>query len=232
MPLNPIDITGQIIGNFEILSYYGYQEKKIGKDRKIRKQHFWVAKCLLCDKSKPMMKEHIKNQKACGCLLEAYRKKAIRPECWKNAQPIPITKLYKVYRGILNRCYNPKSRAYSYYGGRGITVCEEWKNDYEFFKTWAELNGYTEGKSIDRINNNKGYYPANCHWTTSDIQNINNRRNRWVNCYGVLMPVQHALPWAEVKMFAFYDRVKKGWTEEEALFTPKHCVPERFKSYN
>lgn len=87
------------------------------------------------------------------------------------------TVLYTLWGNIKYRCNNPKSKDYANYGGRGITICDEWANSYEAFHNWAIENGYREGLQIDRIDNNMGYSPDNCRWTTPKV-NSNNRRNR------------------------------------------------------
>lgn len=88
------------------------------------------------------------------------------------------SKLYYVWAEMIQRCTNPKHRRYEDWGGRGITICQEWQNDYSAFKEWALSNGYEEGLSIDRINNNKGYSPDNCRWATVKEQNLNKRKYR------------------------------------------------------
>jgi hypothetical protein len=90
-------------------------------------------------------------------------------------------RLYKVWDNMKARCYNPKHTSYYLYGGRGITICDEWKNNFASFAKWAYKNGYDEnapkGKcTIDRVDNNKGYSPDNCKWVTIG-QNLNNKRN-------------------------------------------------------
>ena len=90
-------------------------------------------------------------------------------------------KLYRVYYGIKQRCYNPK---YNIYGGRGIRMCEEWLNDYEAFKAWSLQNGYIEGHglSIDRVDSNKDYCPNNCQWVSLSFNsakaNMGRQKNR------------------------------------------------------
>lgn len=95
-------------------------------------------------------------------------------------------KLNNVYWKMKERCYNPKSLSYINYGAVGITMCDEWKNSYNEFKTWAENNGYKEdimpnGRNrltLDRIDNSKGYCPSNCRWVTQKEQQNNKRNNR------------------------------------------------------
>lgn len=92
-------------------------------------------------------------------------------------------RLYKVWQGIKTRCYNTHSNAYMLYGGRGIKMCEEWKDDYAMFKSWAYSNGYDENAergfcTIDRIDVDGDYSPTNCRWITMTEQCLNRRTNR------------------------------------------------------
>lgn len=89
------------------------------------------------------------------------------------------TRLYKLWSGMIQRCTNPNGDHYDNYGGRGIFVCNEW-NDFENFKNWALDNGYKEGLTIDRINNDDGYYPENCRWVDQITQQNNRRNNRYI----------------------------------------------------
>lgn len=84
-------------------------------------------------------------------------------------------RIYRIYNAMKNRCYNPNTPRYSDYGGRSITICDEWLDSFMSFYNWAINNGYDEKLSIDRINNNEGYSPSNCKWATAKEQNNNQR---------------------------------------------------------
>ena len=75
-----------------------------------------------------------------------------------------------------HRCTNPTSPGYKYYGGKGIKLCDEWQS-FIPFRDWARSNGYVEGLSIDRLDNDRGYEPANCEWVTR-VENIKRRHRR------------------------------------------------------
>lgn len=83
------------------------------------------------------------------------------------------SRLYSIWIGIKARCYNNKDTTYKYYGGKGINVCDEWKDDYLAFKNWALANGYEDNLTIDRKNSKQGYSPSNCQWITQS-ENIRN----------------------------------------------------------
>lgn len=87
------------------------------------------------------------------------------------------TKLDSTYGNMMKRCYNNKSQYYKDYGARGIDVCNEWRNNKKAFFDWAINNGYRDGLTIDRIDNNKGYYPDNCRWVDQSTQNENTRKS-------------------------------------------------------
>lgn len=86
--------------------------------------------------------------------------------------------IYRVYSGIVSRCYDTSNIAYKDYGGRGILLCEEWADSPKSFCEWAEQNGYKKGLFIDRIDVNKGYSPSNCRFVTPTESNRNTRKTK------------------------------------------------------
>lgn len=94
------------------------------------------------------------------------------------------TRIYSIYSKIIQRCYNKNSKLYKNYGYRGITMCDEWRNNFQAFYDWAMANGYTDKLSIDRIDNYKGYSPDNCRWLTPKEQGRNLRRSVYLTING------------------------------------------------
>lgn len=116
---------------------------------------------------------------SCGC----YRKENARTN--KHTHGGKGTRLYNIWRGMKTRCRNMKDKAYERYGGRGITICDEWANSFEAFRDWALANGYRDELTIDRKNNDGPYNPNNCRWATWDTQNNNRRINRKITYNGI-----------------------------------------------
>jgi hypothetical protein len=93
--------------------------------------------------------------------------------------------LHRVWAGMLSRCYNQNGSDYHKYGQRGISVCEEWRKDYLSFYYWGIGNGYCNGLTLDRKNNNGNYEPSNCRWATAQVQANNRRSNVYVTLFGL-----------------------------------------------
>lgn len=105
------------------------------------------------------------------------------------------SRLYHIWKSMKARCYNPKHESYYLYGGRGITICPEWRNSFEAFRDWAYSTGYNDKLSIDRIDNNGNYTPENCRWATPKAQARNRSTSRYINIGNISMTL---VEWAEI----------------------------------
>lgn len=128
-------------------------------------------------------------------------------------------RIYKIYIGIHSRCELPSHTNYNNYGGRGISVCDEWsgKDGFFYFYKWSMENGYTNKLSIDRIDNDKGYSPDNCKWSTTKEQIENRRCSISLEHKGKILPLSEIAKRENVKYQMLYSRIKKGYTLTDAL---------------
>lgn len=143
------------------------------------------------------------------------------------------SRLSEIFRSMKKRCYNTKSIQYEYYGGRGIRLCDEWNDrtiirisgigytkGFLAFKKWALKNGYQDNLSIDRIDVNGNYEPANCRWVTRQSQANNRRSNKYITYKG---KTQSLADWCrELKLdyIIIKERFRRKWTAEQAFETP------------
>ena len=131
------------------------------------------------------------------------------------------TRLYHIWCTMKARCLRPTSQKYERYGGRGITVCDEWRDDFTKFYDWAVSNGYRDDLSIDRINNDDGYYPENCRWATAEQQANNTSANRFIEYKGEKLTIRQASKKYGVEYRLLLRRLWRGWDVERAIETPK-----------
>lgn len=202
-----IDRAGQRFGRLTVI-------EEAGRDK--HRNVIWKCRCD-CGNESYVTTADLKKTKSCGCWnIDAIIQRNTRHGASKRGS---ITKLYKVWAAVKQRCTNPKNKAYKNYGGRGIKLCDEWL-EYEPFEEWAFENGYAEGLQLDRIDNNGSYSPDNCRFV-STLENSHNKRNNvWITIDG---KTALAVDWAKevgVDVEVIRKRLRKGWTPKEAVFAP------------
>lgn len=129
-------------------------------------------------------------------------------------------RLYAIWLRMRQRCNSPSDQKYSYYGGRGIRVCKEWNSDYSSFRSWALENGYSEGLTLDRIDNDGDYHPDNCRWATRKEQANNRRSNHVLTLNGETKTLSEWMDATGINSLTILRRIRSGWSVEDALTTP------------
>ena len=135
-------------------------------------------------------------------------------------------RLKSIYNGMRLRCYNENNVNYKYYGGKGVTICDEWLLSFENFFDWAINNGYNENLTIDRIDSEKEYSPYNCKWSTKKEQAYNRSMSVKLTLKGRTM---HMTEWAEelgIDKKTLSWRYRNGWSDEEILSNKKDIILE------
>ena len=201
-----LDLTGQRFGRYTVL------EKA---PKRASGGTYWVCKCD-CGNVREVSTAHLRrgDSKSCGCLRA--------DTCGQMFTTHGLSKhpLHKVWEAMLERCDYPNNKRYRNYGGRGITVCDEWRDDFKTFYDWSIAHGYAEGLTIDRIDVNGDYEPTNCRWVTWKDQSNNTTTNRYIT-YG--NKTQTLTQWSEelgINKTTLRDRLESGWSVEKAFTTP------------
>ena len=203
----PLDLTGERFGRLIVIERSN--NSKSGKTK-------WLCECDCGNRTVVFSTSLIRGlTHSCGCLNRELASERAAKHLLSNSR------LYKTWSGIKKRCHNSKSKSFSIYGGRGISICKEWDNDFQEFYEWSISHGYRDNFSIDRIDVNGNYYPENCRWVDRLTQANNCRTNHYLTFNG---KTQSIAEWARelgVSDSVIRHRLSKlGWSVEKTLTTP------------
>lgn len=158
--------------------------------------------------------------KSCGCLKKDLSTIINHKHgCAKDKNTGKKVKLYGVWCSMKERCYNPHSKPFRYYGEKGVTVCAEWVDDFSVFQDWALSNGYNEALSIDRINSNGDYSPENCRWATRITQSRNRSCIKSIEMNGDLKTIPEWSDLTGLSTRTINQRLRRGWESNRILTT-------------
>lgn len=212
-----IDLTGQKFGRLTVIEYRGIKNTFAQ----------WLCKCD-CGNSVEVIGRSLRtgNTRSCGCLCRELSTERLLKRNSNSVVVLGHTRLKTIWRAMLQRCDNPSYKSYNIYGGRGIKVCNEWR-EFANFMEWAITNGYNENAprgecTIDRIDCDGNYEPSNCRWVSTREQNQNRRTPVQKFSY---KGVTHTLPeWSNIvgmDVKVIRERLRMGWSMRRALYTPK-----------
>ena len=205
------DLTGQRFGRLIVAKRA--ENTKSGDAR-------WMCKCD-CGNETIVKAKHLKSggTKSCGCLQKEIARDMLKARRTHGMSGTPI---HKEWEAMKRRCYNPNTEKYYRYGGRGIVVCDRWRDSFEaFYEDVSKLLHFGEqGYTLNRINNDGNYEPNNVEWATQKEQANNRQSNHLLTFNG---KTQTIVQWADetgIKSATIARRLKKGWSVEKALTTP------------
>lgn len=205
------DLTGKKFGKWTVIKEVEPQREPNGHLR-----HRWMCKCD-CGTVRTVKGRYLTSGRSCSCGCDRISKNAKR----MITHNMYKTRIYKVWEDMKSRCDNPHNNRYKNYGGRGITICNSWRENFLNFYEWAINNGYTDKLTIDRIDVNGNYEPSNCRWATPKEQANNRTNNHRITYEGKTLTITQ---WSEITGInrdALYHRlITRGWDVERALTKP------------
>ena len=220
LPRHVRNICGKRFGRLVVVGFAGLYPP--------RHTALWLCLCD-CGKTKTTQTIYLREGtvRSCGCLHDENLTHGIRTTHGQSYTP-----MFKIWSGIKNRCYNKKEPMYPYYGGRGIRVCDRWRNSFTAFL--ADMGKRPTSKhQLDRFPDNNGdYRPGNCRWVIRKYNMRNKRSNRRLAFDGKSLCVSE---WAELTGICFgtiHSRLARGWSIEQALTSPVEPLSVRAKNFS
>ena len=200
------NLTGTIFSRLKVV---GLSPKKSGR------KSYWVCLCE-CGNKKVVRSDSLKKGmvRSCGCLKREQDKKNLTKH---HRHKESKSRLHNIWIGIKKRCNNMNDDRY---GGRGIRVCEEWMESYEAFRDWSLKNGYSDNLTIERKDNDKGYYPENCSWIPQSEQAMNRRSTVWIEWDGKRKSIKQWSDYLGINYGTLHSRYYRSKMKPPELFEP------------
>lgn len=205
------DLVGKKFDRLKVLSLSHYD--------KIKRQRFWNCECE-CGKTiirKTYSLTSKKGIKSCGCYTKEINTKRFLENNPLKTHGMYGTRIHKIFRKMTERCYSKNYPEKHLYSERGITICDEWKDNFNAFYEWSMQNGYQDNLSIDRIDNNLGYSPQNCRWADKYQQANNKRNNVVIEHNGMTKTLAEWAKYLGLTYATLQNRRRKGKSIEEIL---------------
>ena len=201
-------MIGEKFGRLTVVESNGHRTKPSGQ-----KYNVWLCKCDCGnDTIVSVHKLRTGSTKSCGCIRRENLSSGIR-----KTHGMHNTPEYETWCAMIKRCNNEKCDSYKNYGGRGITVCNEW---LDFEKFYADMGNRPKNSTIERINVNGNYEPCNYKWATKKEQGRNKRTNRLIEFRGSTRCLSELAEQYKINMKTLWARLKSGWSMEKALTVP------------
>lgn len=207
---NVINLIGQRFGRLIVVD-------RAENDR--HNKAMWLCRCD-CGKDAVILGSSLNRGKtrSCGCL----QKESASIQAKRNeTHGMTGTRLYNIWLNMNARCFNKNHISYAYYGGRGIEVCDTWKDDAVAFRDWAIANGYRDDLTIDRIDANGPYSPENCRWISQKEQANNRRNNRIVSYGGESHTISEWSSITGIRKDTLRHRIDAGWSPDLLFTSPR-----------
>ncbi len=202
--VNPTSEIGKKYGRWTVVAFSHTGE---------RNRRFWLCRCQ-CGTERAVIGTTLTcgRSRSCGCIAADFLTKHgfCRVAC--------VSPAWRTWSAMIQRCYNPRNNEFANYGGRGIAVCERWRDAFTNFL--SDMGEKPPGLSIERIDNNGNYEPGNCRWATQKEQSRNMRKNVFFSYGGTSLIIQD---WSEktgIKTGTISKRLSRGWTFDKAITTP------------